>query len=67
MDFEEPFDPDKLSFDPVPCDTPRILPIPRPESKKKIPVNVEKKKVKTVSMISNLILSQSGLCGRNLQ
>lgn len=66
IDLEDTFDPNKLTFCPKPqmCDRkPRILPTVKevicPETKLNIPVNVEKKKVKTGSMIRNLIFSHS--------
>lgn len=57
IDFEESFDPNKLPIYPKPCDDkPRNLPEIKeevvPEPKLNIPVIVEKKTVKTVSMMS---------------
>lgn len=65
FDLEDTFDPDKLSFyaepyDDKPCNLPVLKEDVYPEIKLKIPVNVEKKKVKT---LFSVILD---FCCRNL-
>lgn len=59
IDVEDIFHPDRRSLYPEPCDdTPCSLPPLKedvcPDSKSHIPVNVEKKKKKTVRMITSL-------------
>lgn len=62
IDLEDTFDPDKLIFypephDDKPCNLPSIKEDVRPAPKLNIPVNVEKKKVKTVTVVSKTLFS----------